>query len=122
MMCVPQIGRIEFGGGLSLKDVEVVITSRQHYVEGTSSWRAAALMARMQCGHLARQMPMLNVDADVETVARSAVRSPETRAAIKYLIASGAVAISIVEVDGDPSIRFGTKIDPRAVVPLDRRS
>ncbi len=79
-------------------------------------------MARMQCGHLARQMPMLNVDADVETVARSAVRSPETRAAIKYLIASGAVAISIVEVDGDPSIRFGTKIDPRAVVPLDRRS
>jgi hypothetical protein len=34
-MGVPQIERIEVGGGLSLKDVEVMISARQSYVGGT---------------------------------------------------------------------------------------
>jgi hypothetical protein len=33
---VPQIRR-SFGGGLSLKDVEVVTSARQRYVDGTAS-------------------------------------------------------------------------------------
>jgi hypothetical protein len=41
---------------------------------------------------------MTMTDADVSD-ARPA-SSPDTKAAIKYLIASGAAAISIVEIDG----------------------
>jgi hypothetical protein len=42
-------------------------------------------------------------------------RSPDTKAAINYLIASGAVAISITEHDGVCAFHVGHKIDPRAV-------
>jgi hypothetical protein len=42
-------------------------------------------------------------------------RSPDTKAAINYLIASGAVAITITEHDGVCSFNVGHKIDPRAV-------
>jgi hypothetical protein len=56
---------------------------------------------------------MLDDVADVQTVARLA-RSPDTKGAIQYLQASGAVAISIVEVDGTVAFRIG-KIDQRAV-------
>src|SRR6185312_10621946 len=38
MMGVPQIERIEVGGGVSLKDVEVMISARQCYVGGTASY------------------------------------------------------------------------------------
>jgi hypothetical protein len=38
MMGVPQIERIEVGGGVSLKDVEVMISTRQCYVRGTASY------------------------------------------------------------------------------------
>jgi hypothetical protein len=46
--------------------------------------------------------------------ARPAI-SPDTRAACNYLIASGATAISIVEIGGVSSFHVGSKIDPRAV-------
>jgi hypothetical protein len=39
MMGVPQIERVEVGGGMSLKDVEVMISARQCYVGGTASLR-----------------------------------------------------------------------------------
>jgi hypothetical protein len=39
-------------------------------------------------------------------------RSPETKAAIKYLEASGATAISVIEADTGCTFRVGTKIDP----------
>jgi hypothetical protein len=52
--------------------------------------------------------------ADVETAVRPAARSPDTKAAIQYLEASGATAISIVEVDGAAAFRVGTKIPPLA--------
>jgi hypothetical protein len=42
-------------------------------------------------------------------------RSPDTKAAINYLIASGATAISIVEIDGVCAFHVGHKIDPHAV-------
>jgi hypothetical protein len=45
----------------------------------------------------------------------SPARSPETNGAIKYLVASGATAISIVEIDGVCTFRIGTTIDPNAV-------
>ena len=41
-------------------------------------------------------------------------RSPDTKAAVAYLAASGAVAISIVEIDGVCTIRTGNKILPDA--------
>jgi hypothetical protein len=43
------------------------------------------------------------------------VRSPDTKAAIRYLEASGATAITITEHDGIASFHIGGKIDPRAV-------
>jgi hypothetical protein len=59
-------------------------------------------------------MTTLDVDvADVETVARAA-RSADTRAAIAYLIASGATAISVIENETGCTYRVGTRIDPRA--------
>jgi hypothetical protein len=43
-------------------------------------------------------------------------RSPDTTAAIKYLIASGVTAITITEHDGGVcSFRVGHKIDPHAL-------
>jgi hypothetical protein len=42
-------------------------------------------------------------------------RSPDTKAAIEYLIAPGAVAITITEHDGVCTFQVGHKIDPRAV-------
>jgi hypothetical protein len=78
-----------------------------------------ALAPRMQCAQLLRWTPLLMTTliddvADVETV-RPAARS-DTKAAIAYLIASGAVAISIVENQTGCSFKIGTKIDPRAAV------
>jgi hypothetical protein len=56
-----------------------------------------ALAPRTQLGHprSGSPMTMLNDVADVETVRHVTDRSPDTRAAIAYLIASGATAISI---------------------------
>jgi hypothetical protein len=51
---------------------------------------------------------------DVETTARPAARSSDTKAALAYLKESGAVAICITERDGDCAFTFG-KIDPNAV-------
>jgi hypothetical protein len=62
-------------------------------------------------------MTTLDDVADVETdlVRKSGVeRSTDTKAAVAYLIASGAVAISIVENETGCAFRIGTKIDPRA--------
>jgi hypothetical protein len=52
---------------------------------------------------------------DVETVARPAARSSD-RAAIAYLISSGAVAITIIENVKGCTFRVGTKISARAAV------
>jgi hypothetical protein len=60
-------------------------------------------------------MTTLDVDvADVETAAQPAARSADTKAAIAYLIASGATAISVIENVTGCVFRIGTKIDPRA--------
>jgi hypothetical protein len=61
-------------------------------------------------------MPMLDGALDVETVARPAARSPDDRAGLAYLAASGATAITITEHDGVCAFRLGSKIDPRAVM------
>jgi hypothetical protein len=53
---------------------------------------------------------MTNMDVEISD-ARPA-RSPDIKAAIAYLIASGATAISIVEHDGVCSFHVGHKIDP----------
>jgi hypothetical protein len=42
-------------------------------------------------------------------------RSQDTKAAVEYLHASGAVAITITEHDGVCSFHVGSKIDPRAI-------
>jgi hypothetical protein len=47
------------------------------------------------------------------TIAKSVPISPD-KATIQYLIASGATAISITEVDGVAAFRVGTKINPNA--------
>jgi hypothetical protein len=70
----------------------------------------------MQLGHLSRGMAtMLDDVAAVETVARPPTRSPNTKAAIAYLTASGATAITITEVDGVCTFRIGTKMLVRSV-------
>ena len=62
-------------------------------------------------------MTTLDVDvADVETAARAARSPPDTKAAIAYLIASGATAITIIENQTGCAYRVGTKIDARAAV------
>jgi hypothetical protein len=53
----------------------------------------------------------LAVDVDVAPMPKS----PGTKAAVEYLVASGATAITIVEHDGCCSFQVGRKIDPRAV-------
>jgi hypothetical protein len=50
---------------------------------------------------------------DIETVARPAARSPDTKAAFQYLEASGATATSVIETGTGRMFRVGTKIDPR---------
>jgi hypothetical protein len=52
----------------------------------------------MQPAIMARVLPMTMMDADISD-ARPA-RSPDTKAAIEYVIASGAAAITIAEHDG----------------------
>jgi hypothetical protein len=59
-------------------------------------------------------MTTLDDVADVETAARPAARSADTKAAISYLIASGATAITITENVNGCTFRVGTKLDPRA--------
>jgi hypothetical protein len=79
-----------------------------------------ALIPRTWLGQLSRwtrRMTTLDVDvADAETVARPAARSADTKAAIAYLIASGATAISIIENETGCAFRVGIKIDARAAV------
>jgi hypothetical protein len=58
---------------------------------------------------------MLDDVAAVETAGRPPTRSPDTRAAIKYLEASGASAITITEVDGVCTFRIGSKMLARSV-------
>jgi hypothetical protein len=58
-------------------------------------------------------MTTLDHVADVETAARPAARSTDTKAALKYLEASGAVAITITENTAGCTFRVGTKLDPR---------
>jgi hypothetical protein len=58
---------------------------------------------------------MLDDVAAVETVARPAARSPGTRAALAYLTASGATAITITEIDGVCTFRIGAKMLARSV-------
>jgi hypothetical protein len=53
------------------------------------------------------------VVSPVAAIAKPVSKSPD-RAAIQYLIASSATAISITEVDGVAAFRVGTKIDPNA--------
>lgn len=60
-------------------------------------------------------MTTLDEFADVGTAARPA-RSADTRAAVAYLIASGATAISIIENETGCTFRVGTKLDARAAV------
>jgi hypothetical protein len=52
---------------------------------------------------------------DVEIGHARPTRSPDTKAAIAYLTASGATAITVTEIDGVCSFHVGHKIDPRAV-------
>ncbi len=61
-------------------------------------------------------MTMLDDDvADVETIARPQAQSPDTKAAVAYLAASGATAINLIETGTGCAFRVGTKIDARAV-------
>jgi hypothetical protein len=61
-------------------------------------------------------MTALDDVLDVQTTARPAAprSTPSSKAAIAYLIASGAVAITIIENVKGCSFRCGTKLDPRA--------
>jgi hypothetical protein len=52
---------------------------------------------------------------DVEISGARPAKAPDTKAAINYLVASGATAISIVEIEGGCAFRLGHKIDPNAV-------
>jgi hypothetical protein len=53
---------------------------------------------RIECGHRFREIaPMLDDVVDVRAEAKPAPRSPDTKAALAYLKASGATAISIDE-------------------------
>jgi hypothetical protein len=56
---------------------------------------------RIECGHRFYEIaPMLDDVVDVRAVAKPALRSPNTKAALAYLEASGATAISIDEAGG----------------------
>jgi hypothetical protein len=66
----------------------------------------------IKLGHLSpgdRRM-LDDVAAVVETVARPTARSPDTKAAIAYLTASGAVAVSVIETETGCTFRIGTMI------------
>jgi hypothetical protein len=70
--------------------------------------------------HLTRMLHMPTTDLDVGTGHARPARSPDTKAAIKYLIASGATAIMITEHDGVCSFscraqdRPARRLDPMA--------
>jgi hypothetical protein len=49
-----------------------------------------------------------------QVLTRSAPRSPD-KAAIDYRIASGAVAITVIEADGICTISIGTKVKANAI-------
>src|SRR5688500_9456257 len=53
--------------------------------------------------------------AHVDTHRAKMIASPERKAEIEHLIATGATAISVLERDGACQIRAGHKIDPRAL-------
>jgi hypothetical protein len=62
-------------------------------------------------------MPMdVATDNTQKRAAAPAERSPNTKAAIRYLEASGATAISVIETETGFAFRVGTKLDPRAHV------
>jgi len=62
-------------------------------------------------------MTTLDLDvADVENERYVALRSPDTRAAIAYLISSGATAISVIENETGCTFKVGAKISPRAAM------
>jgi hypothetical protein len=77
-----------------------------------------ARIRRMQLGTLrARGIADDNDDAYVATsVDRPAPTSPDTRAALAYLAASGATAISIVEIAIGHVFGIGNKIDQDAAM------
>jgi hypothetical protein len=52
---------------------------------------------------------------DVEIGHARPARSPDTKAAINYLVASGATAITITEIDGICTFRIGSKMLARSV-------
>jgi hypothetical protein len=52
---------------------------------------------------------------DVEISGARPAKAPNTKAAVAYLVASGATAISIVEIEGACAFRLGHKIDPNAI-------
>jgi hypothetical protein len=58
---------------------------------------------------------MLDDVAAVETAGRPPTRSPDTKAAINYLIASGATAISVIETEAGCTFRIGAKLLARSV-------
>jgi hypothetical protein len=58
---------------------------------------------------------MLDDVAAVETAGRPPPRSPDTKAAINYLIASGATAISVIETEAGCTFRIGAKLLARSV-------
>jgi hypothetical protein len=62
----------------------------------------------MQYGHLTREMPMLDLlDADAATGDTQKSAAPDTKAAIKYLEASGATAIYVTCPRDFTAIRIG---------------
>jgi hypothetical protein len=66
--------------------------------------------------HLSCGISLMTLAADVDVAsARPAPKSPGTKAAIDYLVASGATAITITEHDGVCSFHIGHRIDPHAV-------
>jgi short chain dehydrogenase len=71
----------------------------------------------MHTGHRLREIAMLADIAETESsVTRPHARASSSKPARAYLAASGAAAISIVEVDDVATIRTATKPDPRAAV------
>src|SRR5260221_1218116 len=58
---------------------------------------------------------MLDDVAAVETAGRPPTRSLDTKAAINYLIASGATAISVIETEAGCTFRIGAKLLARSV-------
>jgi hypothetical protein len=60
-------------------------------------------------------MMLDDVAAVAQTAGQPPTRSPNTKAAINYLIASGAAAISVIETETGCTFRIGTKLLARSV-------